>query len=436
VGGYVDSSGNTQGLLMTETAGIWASGVEAALPADAAANPHVSLDLVSCVSAGNCSAVGGYAEGSGNSHLLLLTEAAGVWEAGVPAVLPANARVGSGGLGAVSCASAGNCSAVGFYTDSSKNMEPLVLSEKAGRWATGVEAKLPANAATRKQTAPLDSVSCASPGNCSAVGGYSDKSGNSQALLLTEKAGRWRTGVEAKLPANAAATHKYAGETVLLLAVSCASAGHCSAVGSYCAVSNCNRIGKGSGSSGEQGLLLTEAAGRWTRGVEAKLPTDATRTGPLQYLNSISCFSPGNCSAVGSYFGSRQKTHVVLLNEKAGRWARGVTGALPANAGPSAAQAELGVNSVSCSSAGNCTAAGTYSGSGQDNTQPLLLTERAGVWARGVGVALPASASAPHQYSWVAVSCASAQNCSGAGFYTDNSSGQQGLLLSNATPRH
>jgi hypothetical protein len=444
VGGYVDSSGNTQGVLMTETAGIWASGVEATLPSDAAANPHVSLDLVSCASAGNCSAVGGYAEGSGNGQLLLLTEADGVWEAGVAAVLPANARAGGGGLDAVSCASAGNCGAVGFYADSSKNLEPLVLSEEAGRWATGVQAKLPANAATSKQSAPLDSVSCASPGNCSAVGGYFDKSGNSQALLLNEKAGRWRTGVEAKPPANAAATHKYAGETVLLLAVSCASAGNCSAVGSYCAVSNCNRFGKGSRSSGEQGLLLTEAAGRWTRGVEAKLPKNAIRTGPLQYLNSISCDSPGNCSAVGSYFGSRQKTHLgsrqrthlVLLTEKAGRWARGVTGALPANAAPSAAQAELGVNSVSCSSAGNCTAAGTYSGSGQDNTQPLLLTERAGVWARGVGVALPASASAPYQYSWVAVSCASAQNCSGAGFYTDNSSGQQGLLLSSATPRH
>jgi hypothetical protein len=432
VGGYVDSSGNTQGLLMTETAGIWATGVEAALPADAAANPHVSLDLVSCASAGNCSAVGGYADSSGNSQLLLLTEADGVWEAGVAAALPANARAGGGGLGAVSCASAGNCSAVGFYTTRSKNMEPLLLSEKAGSWVTGVEAKLPANAATRKRSAPLNSVSCASPGKCSAVGGYFDKSGNSQALLLNEKAGRWSPGVEGKLPANTAATHKYSGETVLLLAVSCASAGRCSAVGSYCAVRGCNRIGKGSGSSGEQGLLLTEKAGRWRTGVEAKLPANAAKTGPLQYLNSISCASAGNCSAVGSYFDSSLKTHLVLLTEKAGHWAKGVKAALPTNA--AAAQAELGVNSVSCSSAGNCTAAGTYSGSGQDNTHPLLLTETAGVWARGVAVALPANASAPSQYSWVTVSCAFAQDCSGAGFYADSSNGQQGLLLSNTTP--
>jgi hypothetical protein len=167
--------------------------------------------------------VGGYADSSGSGHVLLMTEADGVWGAGVAAVLPANARVGGGGLGAVSCAAAGNCSAVGFYTDRSKNMEPLLLSEKRGSWAPGVEAKLPVNAATRKQSAPLNSVSCASPGNCSAVGGYFDKSGNSEALLLNEKAGRWRPGVKARLPENAAATRKYAGETVLPLAVSCAS---------------------------------------------------------------------------------------------------------------------------------------------------------------------------------------------------------------------
>jgi hypothetical protein len=434
VGSYVDTSGGTQGLLMTETAGIWATGVEAVLPADAAANPRVHLDQVSCASAGNCSAVGGYAGSSGLPQALLMTETGGVWRAGVKAALPPNARAGDGFPVAVSCASAGNCSAVGSYLNRSKNMRPLLLSEKAGRWATGVEAKLPRNAATRKQIASLESVSCASSGKCSAVGGYFDKSGNSQALLLAKSAGRWRTGVEAKLPANAAPTHKYAGETVLLLAVSCASAGHCSAVGSYCAVRACNRIGSGSGSSGEQGLLLTETARTWTRGVEAKLPANAARTGPLQYLNSISCASVGNCTAVGSYLESPQKGHLVLLTETAGHWARGVTGSLPANAAPPAAQAELGVNSVSCSSAGNCTAAGNYSGPGQDNTQPLLLTEKAGAWAPGVGVALPTNASAPYQYSWVTVSCASAQNCSGVGFYADNSNAQQGLLLSNAAP--
>ena len=434
VGNYVDSSGNTQGLLMTEMSGTWATGVEAALPAGTAADPKVNLYLVSCASAGNCSAVGSYDDNSSIGQVVLLTETDGVWGTGVEAVLPANARAEGGSPDAISCASAGDCSAVGFYTDQSKNYEPLVLREKAGTWARGVEAKLPRDAASRKQTGVLNSVSCASPGQCSAVGGYFDKSGNSEALLLNERAGRWATGVEAKLPANATATKKYAGETVLLLAVSCASAGHCSAVGSYCAIRGCNSFGKGRGGTGEQGLLLTEKAGKWAKGVEAKLPRNATGSGPLAYLNSISCASAGNCAAAGSYFQTTEKTHLVLLTEKAGRWTRGVEPTLPANAAAPAGQQELGVNSASCSSPGSCTVAGTYSGVGQDNTQPLLLTEKHGVWTRGVGVALPLNASSPYQYSWVTISCASAQNCSGAGFYTDSSNGQQGLLLSNAKP--
>jgi hypothetical protein len=416
---------------MNETSGVWETGVEALLPADAATSPQVDLGMVSCASAGNCSAVGGYADSSDKAQVLLLTETDGVWAAGVEAVLPSNARVGAGAGFAMSCASPGNCDAVGAYTDRSKNLEPLILSEKAGSWAAGVEGKLPANAAKRKQTGVLNSVACTAPGTCSAVGGYFDKSGDSEAVLLRETAGHWWIGKEAKLPTNAAPTRKYAGETVDLLAVSCSSARSCSAVGSYCAVANCNNFGKGP-NSGEQGLLLTESHGRWARGVEAKLPLRAVREGPLQYINSISCASAGNCSAVGSYLGRSNKTHVVLLTETAGHWARGVKAAVPAHA--SADQYELGVNSVSCSSAGNCTAAGTYSGAGQDNTRPLLLTERAGRWQTGVEVGLPADASSPYQYSWVTVSCASTQNCSGVGFYGDNSNGQQGLLLANAMP--
>lgn len=307
------------------------------------------------------------------------------------------------------------------------------MSEKAGRWRPGLEAKLPGNASTKQRLVELESVSCPSPGSCTAVGGFFDKTGNSESLLLSESAGRWRTALKATLPSNATATHKFSDDSAFLLAVSCASAGHCSAVGNYCAIGRCNRIG-GSGGAGQQGLLLTETRGRWARGVEAKLPGNAAGAGPLLYLNSISCASAGNCSATGSYFESPQKTHLVLLTEKAARWTRGIDPALPADAATGAAQDDLGVNSISCSSPGNCTAAGTYSGIGSDNTRPMLLTETTGEWSRGVEVALPRNASTPYQYSWLTVSCTSSQNCSGVGFYTDSSNFQQGLLLSNATP--
>ena len=59
-------------------------------------------------------------------------------------------------------------------------------------WATGVEASLPANAGTNPDAgfAPvLGAVSCASVGNCTAVGTYEDSSRHEQGLLLTETSG-------------------------------------------------------------------------------------------------------------------------------------------------------------------------------------------------------------------------------------------------------
>ena len=93
----------------------WATGVEAVLPAGVATNPNLYLDSVSCASAGNCSAVGYYTDSSGHSQGVLLAESAGTWATGVAASLPANAGSDPGvSPNSVSCASAGNCSAVGY----------------------------------------------------------------------------------------------------------------------------------------------------------------------------------------------------------------------------------------------------------------------------------------------------------------------------------
>jgi PASTA domain len=408
VGDYHDSSGSPQGLLLTESAGTWGAGVEAALPANAAtgANQFVELNSVSCASAGNCSAVGRYEDNSGGHQGLLLTETAGRWATGVEVVLPANAAVPNpfAAFFSVSCTSAGNCSAVGGYRDSAGSRQGLLLTEAAGTWGAGVEATLPANATMgANQFVELNSVSCASAGNCSAVGDYIDSNGG-QGLLLTETAGTWGNGVKAALPANAVSGQ------VSVTSVSCASAGNCSAVGSYQgpSSSSCDRC------EAAQGLLLTETAGSWRAGVEAVLPADAYRPSPdvrlggLGENTAVSCASAGNCSAVGNYDSSKESGGGLLLSERAGRWRKGVDApagaadsvscassgncsavgwgfllteiaghwtvvkaALPADAATGASQS-VALPSVSCASAGNCSAVGGYI-DGSGNYQGLLL---------------------------------------------------------------
>jgi hypothetical protein len=258
VGYFVDTSNHAQGLLLSETGGVWAPGVEATLPANASTSPNVGLGSVSCTSAGNCSAVGAYDDSSNHQQGLLLTETNGVWAPGIEATPPANAA--ATGLGSVSCASAGNCSAVGYYRDSSGSEHGVLLTETNGVWAPGVEATLPANAAATNGYLGLGSVSCASAGNCSAVGYYLDSAGGQQGLLLTETNGVWAPGVEATLPANASSRPNVG---VRLGSVSCAAVGECAAVGSYLDSSGVT-----------QGLLLTETGSIWAPGVEATVPAN------------------------------------------------------------------------------------------------------------------------------------------------------------------
>src|SRR5437763_3115802 len=334
----------------------------------------------------------------------------------------------------------------------------------AASWATGVEASLPANAGSIPDVS-LNSVSCAAAGNCSAVGEYHDSAGHYQGLLLTESAGTWAAGIEATLPAGARAN-----PGVSLSSVSCPSAGNCSAVGNYydsagqrqgllltesagtwataveatlpagvatnpdvsinsvsCpSAGNCSAVGNYYDSAGHyQGVLLSETAGTWAAGVEATLPAGAA-TDPSVTLSSVSCPSAGNCGAVGSYLDSSSRSQGVLLSETAGTWATGVEAALPAGHGTDPG---VNLNSVSCASAGNCGAVGHYTDS-SGNYQGVLLSETAGTWATGVEASLPANAGSNPYVTLNSVSCASAGNCSAVGYYDDSSGHQQGLLLS------
>jgi hypothetical protein len=405
VGSYFDSSLDHFGLLLSQSSGTWATGVTAGLPAGAASNPSVSLNAVSCASAGDCAAVGTYTDSSGHQQGLLLTETAGTWATGVTAGLPAAASNPNVHLGSVSCASAGNCVAVGSYTDSSGNQQGLLLSQTSGTWATGVKAGLPAAASNPNvhlgsvfcsSFGNCSAVSCASAGNCSAVGYYTDSSGNQQGLLLTETAGAWATGVEAMLPPGAASN-----PTVQLTAVSCPSAGNCGVVGAY------------TDSSGNtQGVLLTETAGTWATGVEAGLPANAG-SNPFVAPFSVSCASAGNCGAVGNYGDSSGNQQGLLLTETSGTWATGEEAGPPANAASSPTVVNL--ISVSCPSADNCAAVGEYNDISGTQQGLLLSAAPAGPT---VSASAPASATPGSPISASSISAALAGGSAATGTVT------------------
>ena len=90
--------------------------------------------------------------------------------------VPGTAALNMGGdaeTESVSCGAAGDCSAGGYYIAGSGAVQAFVAGEAGGSWGTAKE--VPGSAALNKDGgAAILSVSCASAGNCSAGGYYTD----------------------------------------------------------------------------------------------------------------------------------------------------------------------------------------------------------------------------------------------------------------------
>jgi hypothetical protein len=307
------------------------------------------------------------------------------WGSGVQALLPANAasnpRVS---LRSVSCASPGNCTAVGEYTDSSNGRAGAIWTETSGTWDTGVASTV------------SGVVSCPSVGNCTVIGG---------GQVLSETGGTWGSATEVVPPANAK------GGVSILSQLSCPSAGNCTAAGGY------------TDSSGHhEGLLVTETKGTWGTGIETSLPANAEPETDA-YIESLSCASPGNCTAVGEYHdGAVGKPEGFLVTETEGTWASAVQAKPPANAEP---DSTMMVRGVSCGSVGNCAVVGEYFDASGD-LQGYMLNETEGTWGPGVEARVPANGSSRSGgVLFKEVQCASAGNCTAVGsgglFFTETS---------------
>jgi len=102
----------------------------------------------------------------------------------VPGIAALNSG-GNAGIGSLSCASVGSCSAGGSYEDGSDHFQAMVATETNGSWGKAKE--VPGTAALNAGGgAGVDVLSCASPGNCSAGGSYPDSSGLRQVFVADE----------------------------------------------------------------------------------------------------------------------------------------------------------------------------------------------------------------------------------------------------------
>jgi hypothetical protein len=415
--------------LYTEQAGRWKAVTVPALPHTGGAN----LRSIACPAAGRCAVVGM----SGAQHLLAVTEHGRQWRS-TGFALPGNAAPIKPPAGpypfasGVSCPATRTCTVVGHYEAADHTTHALLTAEQEGSWGAVRDVPLPADASTKFPPPDSESmaggllnlVSCPSAGSCTTVGSYTRKPLEATYPWELDKTGGTWTGAHGlQLPTGAATTvDSRGGGASPFLGFSGLS---CPSAG------NCTAVGGYVDKHSDfQGAIFIEHGGSWSDGIKAPFPAGAGRyNDPMELvnpLNSVSCATANDCAAVGSFLkGSSQTQHGLLLAEHQGKWKANAI-VLPRGA---SAPGGVFLTSVSCPSRGNCVAAGYYASHGK--TRGLIVRERGGKWERAVNAALPkgaAPASKSHAFL-NSVFCASKSACTAGGYYADRSGKTQGLLL-------
>lgn len=340
------------------TVGVAATAVASALvPATAysAVRPSTTSDAlvtaVSCSSGGTCAAGGQAFRTFDQGTPFVLTGKDGQW--GKPVAVPGLAALKpfDADIQSVSCAPAGGCVAGGEWVDvPNRNhvFHVFVTSERNGKWSHLTQI-------FSGKLAGGPDLSCPAQGSCAAGGGL-------PLFVVTEAHNRW--GRPTEFPTKA----KFGG-----VGVTCASAGTCSAWW--------------------ETHVATERNGHWSKPIT--LPGLA-KLGSHAGITSLACPTANNCVAGGSYLVDANDSGAFVASERNGHWGNAMK--LPGFAALNTAQDGGGISTLSCLSPGNCVAGGTYAAPADfagGAFEAFVASERNGRWSKAIEVpGIPAPGSA------------------------------------------
>lgn len=344
---------------------------------DAAASGALSLAAVSCVSAGNCTAVGRLANTATSTYVpVAVSETSGTWGSPVPITLPAGAFANGSlnGLTSVHCFSPGNCEAVGRFSNGpSDTTTPMATTETGGVWSSASSVGQPVNGSSGI-SAWLTSLSCPSEGNCSAVGTYFNSQIQVEPMVATEVNGTWSVPNE------------------LLMA-----SGYTPVQGIWsisCVGTTCTAVGPIASGANDLAGVATESGGTWSSAAPVSTASGTT-------IYGLSCTTSG-CVAVGDESTSNSTTPA-LFTETGGNWVMRNVSAAPASS------TDAFLLAVNCTSWGNCNVAGDDS----TGTGAFALAEEDGTWTPSVSI--PVNDASASIVEITGLSCTSALDCVAVG---------------------
>ncbi|HET7018954.1 MAG TPA: hypothetical protein VFI65_33860 [Streptosporangiaceae bacterium] len=300
VTGSCTAGGAEPAFVASQTHGRW--GKPIGLPSKA----QTFAVVVSCASAGNCSA---------GWETLVASERNGRW--GKPARVPGLAALGTDAtVTSISCTSAFNCAVGGSYQLKGGASEVFVASKKGGHWGKAIE--VPGFSALNTEgDGDLTSISCVSAGNCVAGGDYAAtadfQGGAFEPFVASERSDRWGHAIEVPgiPPPSSAICEPDSNACVAgrVLSASCSRAGGCAAGGWY----DTPAI------DGQAAFVTSYKNGHWAKA--RQIPDlESLDTGKASQVLSVSCTS-GSCAAGGSYsVGEPLVGPAFVTFEKNGTW--------------------------------------------------------------------------------------------------------------------
>ncbi|CAB4762656.1 MAG: hypothetical protein F2700_08820 [Actinobacteria bacterium] len=297
---------------------------------------------------------------------------------------------------------------VGLLAGAVLAVPAVAVADSGPIWGDATPATFAADIQNAAPTAQLNSVSCVSAGHCTAAGSFKDLAGNTQAFTQTSTSGTWGNAV----PATFATNVQYAAPYARFDTVSCASTGNCTAAGRFKDLAG-----------NLQAFTQTSTSGTWGNAVPVTLAAGLQSAAPFAYFSSVSCASAGNCTAAGRFKDLAGNFQAFTQTSTGGTWGNAVPATYAAGIQNAAPYAYF--NSVSCASAGNCTAAGAFKDQG-GNTQAFTQSSTGGTWGNAVPATFTTDIqnAAPNAY-FKSVSCTPAGYCTAAGRFKDQAGNLQ-----------
>ena len=343
------------------------------------------LESVTCPSASQCWAVGYYGQPVGSEVSQTLIEH---WDGTTWTIVPSpnTSATQDNLLKSVTCTSTSQCWAVGYYGDYDHVVQALIEQWDGTAWT------IVPSPNTAAYSSALYGVTCPSASQCWAVGYYSQAAYSGGQTLIEQ----WDGTAWATFPSpNDAASFNG------LNAVTCPSASQCWAVGV---------------AAGDYGETLTE---QWNGTSWNIIASPNLNFSSVSILGSVACSSTSQCWTVGYvYDGDSNSINFTLID----RW-NGTSWSMVPSPQPSQTRGN-NLNGVACTSASQCWAVGNYGIDSSGSAQTLIAQWNGTSWTT---VASPNTSTT--QYNGLqGVTCASPSQCWAVGNYLNGSGHIQTLI--------